>query len=508
MKPDKTQSEINQEIFDLVVIGAGIGGLTAAAMVARQKKRVLVLEANYLPGGCCSSYPRKGYIFESGATTLMGFDEHQPLLLLQRALGFSLVKKEINPSMTIWMGDKKILKPKDFEEWLKTSKESFGDADAQDKFWKLAWKLSNLVWKIAGTNLRFPPQSITDLLYLAVQNNPADIRFIKYAFQNTHTILKKFGLSENHSFIQYLDEQLMITAQNTTHETPFLFAAAALCYTNYSNYYLPGGMISLPKALYRELRWRGSELRLRKKVTSLLKRPDGIWEIIDNKGNYYYSKAVLSNIPVWNLPAITHDNLKKWSEQESKKYSNFRGAFTMGIAVVDTFEDDHSLHHQIILPPGKQIPYCNSNSVFVSFSDKGDTIRCPEGQRVLSISTHVDNTKVWFEIPDEYDKRKQEISDFIIDLLAEKIPGFSKDKIIYQMASTPLSWEKWTSRHQGSVGGIPQDIRNSLFRLSGAVSPVKGFFRCGDTVYPGQGVPGVALGGIIASERILKSGVI
>lgn len=503
-----SSSVSNQDIYDLIVIGAGIGGLTAGAMVARQKKKVLVLEANYLPGGCCSSYPRKGYIFESGATTLMGFDENQPLSLLQRALGFSIVKQELDPCMTVWMDGRKILKPKDFEAWVQICKDTFGDAEKQDAFWRLTWKLSNVVWKVAGTNLRFPPQSVRDLLYIALQNNPWDALYLRYAFRSTLSMLRKFGLHKNEAFVRFLDEQLMITAQNTTTETPFLFAAPALCYTNYSNYYLPGGMISLPKALYRELRWRGSELRLRKKVTSIRQRPDSIWEVTDNKGNHYLSRAVLSNIPVWNLPGITEGKLKEWAGKESKKYDHFRGAFTMGIVTEDHYPEDMSLHHQIILDAGETLPWCGSKGIFISFSARGDTIRCPEGQRVLSISTHVEHPEEWFSIPEEYDARKKEVEALIVAKLTEVLPGFADSKIIYQIASTPLSWNTWTSRHLGSVGGIPQNIRHSLFTLSGAVSPVKGFYRCGDTVYPGQGIPGVALGGIIASERILKGGVL
>jgi len=56
--------------YDVVVIGAGMAGLTAAALLVKEGKSVLILERNYLPGGCSSSYFRKGYIFESGATTL------------------------------------------------------------------------------------------------------------------------------------------------------------------------------------------------------------------------------------------------------------------------------------------------------------------------------------------------------------------------------------------------------------------------------------------------------
>jgi phytoene dehydrogenase-like protein len=180
----------------------------------------------------------------------------------------------------------------------------------------------------------------------------------------------------------------------------------------------------------------------------------------------------------------------------------------MGIVTNDTYTEDMTLHHQIILPEGETIPHCGSTSIFVSFSDRGDTIRCPEGQRVLSISTHVDNPAEWLHIPENYDAQKAETESYILAKLTQYLPGFSADDIIYQIAATPLSWEKWTGRKDGTVGGIPQDIRQPLFTMSGALTPEKDFYRCGDTVYPGQGVPGVALGGIIAAERIIKSGSI
>jgi phytoene dehydrogenase-like protein len=61
------------------------------------------LEANYLPGGCCSSYFRKGFVFETGATTLMGFDPGQPAAILFESLGLDLERKEIEPAMTVWL---------------------------------------------------------------------------------------------------------------------------------------------------------------------------------------------------------------------------------------------------------------------------------------------------------------------------------------------------------------------------------------------------------------------
>jgi all-trans-retinol 13,14-reductase len=51
------------ESFDYIVLGAGLGGLAAAACLVRQGKSVLVLEKHYLPGGCCHTFDYGNYRF-------------------------------------------------------------------------------------------------------------------------------------------------------------------------------------------------------------------------------------------------------------------------------------------------------------------------------------------------------------------------------------------------------------------------------------------------------------
>ncbi|MEL6556775.1 MAG: NAD(P)-binding protein [Bacteroidota bacterium] len=57
--------------FDAIVAGSGLGSLTAASLLCHKGLNVGIIEQNYLPGGCTSSYWRKGFVFESGATTLV-----------------------------------------------------------------------------------------------------------------------------------------------------------------------------------------------------------------------------------------------------------------------------------------------------------------------------------------------------------------------------------------------------------------------------------------------------
>ena len=56
--------------YDVIVIGAGCGGITAAALLAREGRKTLVLEQSDKIGGCCSTYERSGYRFDVGATIL------------------------------------------------------------------------------------------------------------------------------------------------------------------------------------------------------------------------------------------------------------------------------------------------------------------------------------------------------------------------------------------------------------------------------------------------------
>ena len=58
----------------VIVIGAGIGGLTAAALLAKRGYRVCVFEQAMVPGGCASTFRRRGFTFDVGATQVAGLE--------------------------------------------------------------------------------------------------------------------------------------------------------------------------------------------------------------------------------------------------------------------------------------------------------------------------------------------------------------------------------------------------------------------------------------------------
>jgi phytoene dehydrogenase-like protein len=146
-----------------------------------------------------------------------------------------------------------------------------------------------------------------------------------------------------------------------------------------------------------------------------------------------------------------------------------------------------------------------SGSVFVSFSHRDDKARLKnENHRVLNVSTHA-LPDWWFSRNGNYDEVKKNAETFILNTLREKLPGFSEAGIHHVFTATPVTWDNWVYRKKGRVGGIPQSMERSLLDWTPNQTPFSGLYLCGDTVYPGQGIPGVTLSGINVYRRITKN---
>ncbi len=492
--------------YDVIIAGSGMGGMSAGAMLANNGYKILILEKAHAPGGCSSSFFRQGYVFESGATTLIGFDENQPLWKLEKETGIQIPKEEITPSMSVWLAGEQLTRYKDREQWIQECTRVFGNANGQRAFWEEALAVSDLVWKVSLKNPFFPPQKISEWMQLAVNNNPFDVWVLKYAFQSVEDVMQKHGV-DTPKFRRFVDEQLMITAQAKSHQTPFLFGAAGLTYTNYSNYYVPGGLLEMVNTIRSFIHEKGGALHTKEGVEMIDQNGDQFLVHTKNKRNEkfsYRAPIVISNIPVWNMSGITSGDMKAYFTEESKEFSDAWGAITLGIATTDTYPDQLPLHNQIHLKDGETVPYTNSDSIFVSMSKPGDTERAKEGSRTLNISTHA-SPEYWHSLNGKYEQAKQQVEDFVVKKLKEKLPGFSNSDIDVIHTATPVTWENWVYRKKGRVGGIPQSMARSLLNWTSHETPFKGLYLVGDTTYPGQGIPGVTLSGINVYSRVIKN---
>ena len=486
---------MEEKKFDVCVVGSGMGALTTACLLARDGKKVAVLEQNWIPGGCTSSYWRKGFVFECGATTLVGLDPSMPLHHLLQEIGIEIPTRELSLPMKVWMKNHQaISRFKNLDEWITEAERVFGSKN-QRPFWEFCKKISDFVWETSLQQTHFPPTRLNDLWQSTKRANFKQLKFAGYAFMSMDRLLKKYGLLDNQEFVDFVNEQLLITAQNHIHEVNALFGATALCYTNYGNHYVDGGLINLVNPLVNYLEQKGSQLFLRTEVQQI-ERNEKEYIISTKKQGKFSAEFVVSGIPINNTVRLFGEEITHKYQNQVLSSKSLNSAFQMGIGFKRSPENlpTDCIHHQIHLE--EPLPQVGAASIFLSLNHPEDTTRTDEANHsVASISTH---------IPDPENNiiaDKKEVEAAIIDKLATL--GFlRKSDIVYQHSSTPKSWQKWTGREWGFVGGYPQFMRIKPWQMLDARLDHQKAYICGDTTYPGQGIPGVVLSGIVAYEKL------
>lgn len=479
--------------YDVALIGSGFGSLTAAALLAKRGLKVCVLEQAKYPGGCATSYKRKGRWFETGATTLVGLDEHMPLRYLLDETGIKVPLLKLQPSMQVHLPDgQMITRYQNLEEWIKEAERVFGKYN-QRAFWEHCYRVSQQVWRVSLQQQSFPISNLGDLVRSGLHAKPAQLTLLPSAFRTMEQVLRKYNLLDHREFTDFINEQLLITAQNYLSEVNELFGATALCYTLYSNYYVAGGLINLVKPIEHYLDSKGSLIKYGHEVQDVEWREKGYF-LRTSKGDLE-SRFVISGIPLNNTRQLFKDQqIQKRLEPYLMESEQLNGAFTMSLVLKDTEAKD-VLHHQVHVPQG--LPEIGSKSIFISFSHAQDKLRTPAGEMVASVSTHVHHPQ------QHIIQNKDALEQAILDVLEQK--GLLKrENLLSVQSATPGGWIFWTKRAYGAVGGYPQYRHIKPWQMKDARLDHRGAYLCGDTVYPGQGIPGVCLSGIIAVNKLMQ----
>ncbi len=485
-----------QEPKRMAVVGSGMAGLTVACLLAKAGKEVDLFEQNWIPGGCTTTYPRKGFWFESGATTLVGLDAGMPLALLLNDLGIALPAQLLETPMQVYLNGETITRHQNIDAWIDEAERIFG-VHGQRAFWEHCFAISQKVWHISGQQRAFPPQNLRDLVDLALHFRPGQLKAIPHAFETVAACLQRFGLHQNDKFCRFVDEQLIITAQNKREDVNMLFGATALCYTNFGNYYMPGGMAGLVNRLTDYLQSKGGRVLLRTRVKSIQPQPKGV--TIQTTENSHAYQSVVSSIPLNNLYSLLPAGRSKQRIQTKLLPSvKLSSALQMGIGIYSHRHYD-CLHHQIHLE--EPLYGTQTHSIFVSLHPASDELRASAGQMAISVSTH------W---PDPEHNRIEDralAEAQILDAL-EQHDLLRRENIVYLHSSGPKSWEKWTGRQWGFVGGYPQFKSIKPWQMMGARLEKGKLYVCGDTTYPGQGIPGAVLSGLIAFHKMKLDGLV
>nr|BDT27093.1 NAD(P)/FAD-dependent oxidoreductase [Bacteriovorax sp. HI3] len=471
--------------FDYIVIGAGSSGLTFAALMEKKGFKVALLEAHSLPGGCSSYFEREGYTFDAGATTLSGLKENRPLFNLIKELDLPLNLTAIDPGIVSILPDKTIFRFKDQKKWRDELEKKFPGID-HEKFWGRLSDIEEKGWHLSSAFKNIPLRSIGAVSGFLKIDTLKALSSLPALFTSVASELRSLKINDS-GYLSMLDELLFITAQNHMSETPLLMGAMGLSYPD-DTYYATGGM----KAFSEALAAKCSHIFYRHTVKKITPLDDGQsgFEVATSKQTIR-GKKVVSTIPIWN-----HSEL--FDEKEVKAFfqrypapdpSSCWSAFMIYLTI-PLNEKREGLYYQIHTDP---IPHCETRSFFVSLSHPHDQERSINGRQVVTISTHT-KSKEWMNLTKEdYQKKKEECAQFILNVLKEKFELKDED-LKNVMTGTPKTFIKYTHRFHGLVGGIPHSLKRNPIDFLVARSPLQNFYMLGDTQYPGQGIAAVVLG--------------
>lgn len=502
----------------IVVIGAGIGGLTAGALLARRGYRVTVLEQAQVPGGCASTFTRRGFTFDVGATQVAGLEPGGIHHRIFTELGIPVPEATpCDPACAVYLpGETEPISVwRDPQRWQAERQRQF---PGSEPFWQLLQRLYQASWAFQGRDPILPPRSPWDVGQLLQAFRPDTLITVPYAWATVTDALGWYGLAGDRRLRTFLDLQLKLYSQVDASETALLYAATALAMSQEPQglWHLQGSMQVLSDRLTEGLTRHGGELRLGHRVTGILRRGDRVQgvTVTPSQGEPYTLEAaqVLANVPAQNLPALLSDPLPPLGFPALHLYRHrletlppSSSAFVVYLGVTqEALPQDCPPHLQFFYDP--QGPIAENNSLFVSVSHPGDG-RAPAGCATITASSFTKGEDWWQLGADPqadrraYQARKAHYTATALERLGQFF-HLTPDTLIHQEAATPRTFARYTARHRGIVGGVGQRRWTFGPWAIATRTPVGGLWLVGDSTHPGEGTAGVSYSALMAVRQV------
>ncbi len=485
----------------VVVIGAGIGGLTAAAVLSGRGLDVTVLEAHIYPGGCAGTFYHQGYRFDAGATLAGGFYPGGPMDIVAQAAGIpNWPARQSNPSMVVHLPDGNQVARWTDERRQEEYRSAFGPA--ADRFFTWQERTADAMWDLALRSPDWPPQSPTQLARLIKDGvrwigNDAAGRLNPELLADALSPLAGHLRDAPENLRLFIDAQLLISAQTTSKYANALYGASALDLPRRGVVHLEGGMGAIANTLTQAVRKNGGKVLFRQAVTRIIQNNGRPAAVETRRGDRFNADAIIANLTPWNIQRLLDSELPGVLNDLKPIPEDGWGAFMAYVGIDDqAIPEDFPLHHQVII----REPLGEGNTIFLSISPAWDKGRAPDGKRAVTISTHT-RLNDWWNLYEHdrqvYETRKQAYLDRLLEAAGRVIPNLiEKSELV--LPGTPVTFERFTHRALGWVGGFPQ---TSLFRLRGPrLAP--GLWIVGDSIFPGQSTAAVALGGLRVANDV------
>ena len=490
------------EVYDLVVVGGGVGGLATAALARRLGLRVALLEAHTKLGGCAGYFDRGPYTFDAGATALMGLEPGEPVGDLLRCLGVDFAWERA-AGYRVHLPDRTLDLDPDASAFEHASDTAIpGRTRRQRTFWRIQAAVGDALLKAAGRVPRMPVRSPDDLIHDLRALGLAGIGAGVFGLLTVRDVLRLLRLDDDRAFRALIAMLLQDTAQAGPETVPFANAAACLQAYRQGMCRPKGGMKALAEGLGGRFAGLGGDLRTATKVDRVeaLEGPSGAFAVVTRRRDRLIARQVAFNLPLDLAAGLLGRSLGGRLGRRERQSRAVWSAFTAYLAIDrQAVPDETPLFHHVL--GSYDLPIHDGNNALISLSPLGDPGYGPDDVRVATMSTHTAPDD-WAGLDREaYVVRKADYTGRMLAALGKALPD-APSALVHSEFASPRSFARYTRRTAGAVGGPPVSRRNSNALAVGSDVLGRGLWVVGDSVFPGQGTMAVVLSAIRVVEQL------
>jgi phytoene dehydrogenase-like protein len=523
----------------VVIVGAGMAGLTAGAYLCKENYDVLLLDKNDRTGGLLSTFERDGFSFDTGPRAFVNSGMVKPIL---KDLGIDWETMDNRILIAIEDQMFRIDSMDSIKEYKSMLLNLYPDkTEDVENIMKSVFKLSEYTKILNAYDNPYFMDYMSDKKFVFT-------KLLPWVFKLMYVLRKfnKFNMPMEEFLENKTDSQSLrdILTQFFFRETPTYFALGYF-YVWLDYFYPRGGIGVLPNLLHEKILEGGGKFKLNTQIKEVIPSES---RVIDSNGNYYeYDhliwgadlKTLYKELHYEGLDSKVVDKIKDQTQTISSS-KPAESSFIMHVAVdrpPSYFQEKgggHVFYTQSKQGLGKVYKeerediiknfnekskdeilawldeFCNLNTYEVSIPALRDSTLAPEGKTGIMISCLFD-----YEVIKKIDKAgwadefKEEMENRIIRIFSKSFyPGLDKN-ILFKFSTTPLMINKAVGSSGGSIVGWSFETKAPVFNElkdmpKSAQTPIPNVYQAGQWAYAPAGVPIAMLTGWHATQEIIK----